>query len=219
MAISIKIPSMVVPTSFRSVHCCCRISSRSMERFSFGKPCESTRKIRDTARSRREASSSAFPLSSPTSRIRQDLHDWNENQDFFRYTAGRFLFEETNQMACRYVKFDMNELVHIAASSIASKSCVAVRKLPEGQYSKAFLLTMDDGKRVVAKVPNPNAGRPHYTTASEVATMEFVSTFSCYDDRGLILSSRLGRFSNYLHQRCTHGIRERWKTQSAQNSL
>ena len=26
----------------------------------------------------------------------------------------------------------------------------------------------------MAKVPNPNAGRPHFTTASEVATMEFV---------------------------------------------
>jgi hypothetical protein len=23
-------------------------------------------------------------------------------------------------------------------------------------------------------VPNPNAGRPHYTTANEVATMDFV---------------------------------------------
>ena len=80
-------------------------------------------------------------------------------------------------MACRRVQFDMNELVHIAASSTASKSCVAVRKLPEGQYSKAFLLIMDDGKRVIAKVPNPNAGRPHYTTASEVATMDFVSMF------------------------------------------
>lgn len=34
---------------------------------------------------------------------------------------------------------------------------------------------MQDGTQVVGKVPNPNAGRPHYTTASEVATMDFVS--------------------------------------------
>lgn len=33
---------------------------------------------------------------------------------------------------------------------------------------------MDDGTEVVAKLPNPNAGAPHFTTASEVATMEFV---------------------------------------------
>ena len=43
-------------------------------------------------------------------------------------------------------------------------------------YNKALLLTMDDGTQAVAKVPNPNAGRPHFTTASEVATMDFSST-------------------------------------------
>ncbi|GIK01425.1 hypothetical protein Aspvir_005461 [Aspergillus viridinutans] len=32
---------------------------------------------------------------------------------------------------------------------------------------------MQDGAQVVGKVPNPNAGRAHYTTASEVATMDF----------------------------------------------
>ncbi|KAJ5964487.1 Aminoglycoside phosphotransferase [Penicillium vulpinum] len=34
---------------------------------------------------------------------------------------------------------------------------------------------MADGSQVVGKVPNPNAGRAHFTTASEVATMDFVS--------------------------------------------
>ena len=184
--LSQKIPTsrMVMLTSFRSTCCCCCVPSRSMERHSFGKLCEVTRKIRDTARSRRKTSSSASPISPSTSGMRQDCHDWNENQDFFRYTAGRFLYDEKKQMACRHVQFDMNELVHIAASSVASRSCVAVRKLPEGQYNKAFLLTMDDGKRAIAKVPNPNAGRPHYTTASEVATMDFVSMFSRYNGKG-----------------------------------
>ena len=42
-------------------------------------------------------------------------------------------------------------------------------------FNKAFLLSMEDGREVVAKVPNPNAGIPHFTTASEVATMDFVS--------------------------------------------
>lgn len=218
-SIPIKIPAMVKPTSFRWTCCCCRISIHAMERHSFGKPSESIRKIRGTARSRREASSSALPISAPMSGLGQDCRDWNQNPDFFRYTAGRFLFEERYQMACRYVRFDMNELVRIAASSIASRLCVAVRKLPEGQYSKAFLFTMDDGKRVVAKVPNPNAGRPHYTTASEVATMDFVSILLYYGIEGLTLSLRLGRFSNYLHPRYTHGIRKLRTVQSGQNSL
>ncbi|RJE21579.1 Phosphotransferase enzyme family [Aspergillus sclerotialis] len=33
---------------------------------------------------------------------------------------------------------------------------------------------MDDGKEVIAKLPNPNAGHRHFTTASEVATMAYV---------------------------------------------
>ena len=47
--------------------------------------------------------------------------------------------------------------------------------MADGLYSKALLLTMDDGVQVIGKVPNPNAGIPHFTTASEVATMDFVS--------------------------------------------
>jgi hypothetical protein len=37
---------------------------------------------------------------------------------------------------------------------------------------------MDDGQEVIAKVLNLNAGISHYTTASEVATMDFVSVTS-----------------------------------------
>lgn len=33
---------------------------------------------------------------------------------------------------------------------------------------------MKDDREVVAKLPNPNVGRPHFTTASEVATMDLV---------------------------------------------
>ena len=47
-------------------------------------------------------------------------------------------------------------------------------------YNEAFMLTMDDGIQAVAKVPKSNAGRLHFTTASEVATMEFVSRLAPY---------------------------------------
>jgi len=68
----------------------------------------------------------------------------------------------------------MPELCRLAAIAIGSKSCVQVVKVSEGQFNKVFLLTMDDGREVIAKLPNPNAGRPYFTTASEVATMIFV---------------------------------------------
>lgn len=45
-----------------------------------------------------------------------------------------------------------------------------VLKCSEGLHNKAFILTMDNGTEVFAKLPNPNAGPTQYTTASEVAT-------------------------------------------------
>ncbi|KAH8704499.1 kinase-like domain-containing protein [Phaeosphaeriaceae sp. PMI808] len=50
----------------------------------------------------------------------------------------------------------------------------SITKLPEGNFNKTFIATMQDGRELIARLPNPNAGRPHYTTASEVATMAYV---------------------------------------------
>lgn len=77
-------------------------------------------------------------------------------------------------MAQRRVEFNMNELAHLSAKAVGSMACVNIEKYPDGMFSKAFLMTMEDGMQVVAKVPNPNAGRAHFMTASEVATMDFV---------------------------------------------
>lgn len=101
--------------------------------------------------------------------------DWNSVDDFFNYTRGRFVSDEEHQLAIRHVRFDMNELARLAAESAGAEECVHVEKLPDGMFNKSFLFTMGDGAQVVGKVPNPNAGQAHYTTASEVATMDFVS--------------------------------------------
>jgi hypothetical protein len=47
-------------------------------------------------------------------------------------------------------------------------------KLAEGGLHKVFRLVVDNGTIVIARIPNPNAGPPFKTTASEVATMDFV---------------------------------------------
>lgn len=102
--------------------------------------------------------------------------DWNTNDDVFRYTRGRFVLNEEDEMRIRHVRFDMNELAKRAAESVGKSHThgIRIQKLPDGMFNKAFLFTMQDETQVVAKVPNPNAGKPHYTTASEVATMDFV---------------------------------------------
>ncbi|KAK2863701.1 hypothetical protein FQN49_004075 [Arthroderma sp. PD_2] len=100
---------------------------------------------------------------------------WNDNEEFFRFTRSRFLRDEAKELSRRYVKFDVQQLAKIAAevAGPGTRRCVKVEKLADGLYNKALLLTMDDGIQVIGKVPNPNAGIPHFTTASEVATMDF----------------------------------------------
>lgn len=100
--------------------------------------------------------------------------DLNYSDDLFNYTRGRFVVDEAFELSQRHVHFNVKELAKCAAEAIGANRCVRIEKYPDGMYNKAMLLTMDDGTQVVAKVPNPNAGLPHLTTASEVATMDFV---------------------------------------------
>jgi hypothetical protein len=96
-------------------------------------------------------------------------------EDFYRYTAGRWLWDEENQLRRRYNRFNVPELKRIAAASVNEQRCVSMIKLAEGGFNKVFRLVMENGSVVIARLPNPNNGPPYLTTASEVATMEFVS--------------------------------------------
>jgi len=96
-------------------------------------------------------------------------------EHFFQYTSGRWLWDEEKELRERYRKFNVDELKRIATESVGAKSCVSMIKLNEGGYNKVFKLVMDNGCVAIARVPCPNAGPACKTTASEVATMEFVS--------------------------------------------
>lgn len=113
---------------------------------------------------------------------------WQDNEDFFRYTRDRFVRNEQHEMSQRYRCYNIIELARIAAEAVGSKSCVEIEKYTDGSYNRALLLTMGDGKQAVAKIPNPNAGRPHFTTASEVATMDFVRAPRGDDNIRLLMS-------------------------------
>ncbi|KAG2418684.1 hypothetical protein HFD88_001785 [Aspergillus terreus] len=77
---------------------------------------------------------------------------------------------EEAELSKRYVKFNLQKLLETAVYVTHAQHCTKVLKCREGLHNKAFVLTMDNGTEVVAKLPNPNAGPAHYTTASEVAT-------------------------------------------------
>ncbi|KZN88255.1 Altered inheritance of mitochondria protein [Penicillium chrysogenum] len=92
---------------------------------------------------------------------------------FFRYTSGRWLYDEHLQFERRFVKFDVQALQQVA-SKVLGAQCVQMTKLPEGLYNKVFSLKMENGEEVLARIPNPNAGHPQYCVASEVATLDFL---------------------------------------------
>ncbi|KAG9035568.1 Phosphotransferase enzyme [Tulasnella sp. JGI-2019a] len=48
-----------------------------------------------------------------------------------------------------------------------------MEKVAEGAFAKIFLLTFDNSKSLIARIPSTRGGPPHFTTASEVATMEY----------------------------------------------
>ncbi|KAL2849691.1 kinase-like domain-containing protein [Aspergillus pseudodeflectus] len=93
----------------------------------------------------------------------------------YKYTRHRWLVDEQNELSKRYLKFNLRGLIDVAVGVCeGARYCTRVIKCSESLSSKAFILRMDNGMQVVAKLPNPGAGAPKYATASEVATHELL---------------------------------------------
>ncbi|RAH76776.1 hypothetical protein BO86DRAFT_413617 [Aspergillus japonicus CBS 114.51] len=99
-----------------------------------------------------------------------------EEAELYQYQRYRWLTKDAEQLAARYRKFRLPALVDAAieAAGHDASNCTKVLKCIEGQYNKSLILSMDNGQEVVARLPNPNAGPKFYTTASEVATRQFL---------------------------------------------
>lgn len=74
----------------------------------------------------------------------------------------------------RCVKFRPTELQRIAGETIKQDYYPYITKLAEGGFNKVYLLRAKSGCEVIARIPTSIAGPPHYTTASKVATMDFL---------------------------------------------
>ncbi|KAH6721582.1 kinase-like domain-containing protein [Leptodontidium sp. MPI-SDFR-AT-0119] len=134
-------------------------------------------KTRVTRRPHMQSTSHALAM--PLLRaVRNDgvVEDISEG-DLYRYTRHRWVYNESRRLSERYLKFDLGQLLKAAVAGISSEGaryCVKVLKYKEGLNNKAYLLTMDNGAEVFARLPNPCAGPSFYTTASEVATRKFL---------------------------------------------
>ena len=111
-------------------------------------------------------------------------------EDFFNFTSGRWIYNEQRQLAARRIQFSVSALKSVAAESVGALECTKMIKLPEERYHRLFLLSFDNGSEVIARLPTSLAGPAHLTTASEVATMEFVRELGVPVPKVLAWSSR-----------------------------
>lgn len=149
--------------------------------------------------------------------------DHVSEDDMFSYRAQRWLWNEPEQLRRRYLKFNLEALIRAVEDTAGLEArCIDVTRLPEGNFNKTFLLTMQDQRQLIARLPNPNAGRPYYTTASEVATMDYVlAPLYCSTIGGNTATDALHRFENALgsrHRKCYHTMHKRVPVASAPNT-
>ncbi|EZF30847.1 hypothetical protein H109_04219 [Trichophyton interdigitale MR816] len=97
-------------------------------------------------------------------------HDHN----LFKYTSGRYLYNEHLRLSERYVEFNVEALKRVAARAVGRDCTTSITKLAEGGFNRVFLLTMNDGLEVIVKIPYLLAVPQKLATESEVATLDFL---------------------------------------------
>ena len=100
--------------------------------------------------------------------------DSKANQDFLTYTSGRYLYNEKLRLDERHAEFDVVALKNITAKCVGRQRVAHMKKLAEGGFNRVFLLTMDNGLELIAKLPYSLTVPKHLTTKSEVATLDFL---------------------------------------------
>ncbi|KZT24282.1 hypothetical protein NEOLEDRAFT_1135492 [Neolentinus lepideus HHB14362 ss-1] len=97
-----------------------------------------------------------------------------EKFELFNFTAGRWLYNESEQNAARHVEFDVEALQALACQALGATACLKFKKVYELEEQRIFLLKGNNGKDALIRIPFSFAGPPKLSTASEVATMEFM---------------------------------------------
>jgi len=64
-------------------------------------------------------------------------------------------FNEESRLRERYRRLNIEALKKIAADTLGRGACISIAKLAEGGNCKIFLLVMEDGFEVIAKIPMP----------------------------------------------------------------
>jgi aminoglycoside phosphotransferase len=83
------------------------------------------------------------------------------------------LCNRKSQTENRRTPFNLNAFCRAACLATGASAVQQMTKIAES-FNRVLLLKFDNGTEAVALFPTQMAGPPHFTTASEVATMEFL---------------------------------------------
>ncbi|KAL8880661.1 MAG: hypothetical protein Q9192_007971 [Flavoplaca navasiana] len=92
-----------------------------------------------------------------------------------------YSYNEHLRLAERYLKFNVEALKAVAASSSgrSKEDVISISKLAEGGFNRTFTIAMQDGLELIARLPYPITVPKRYATASEVATIRFAQLHGC----------------------------------------
>ena len=100
------------------------------------------------------------------------------SNDMFEYTSGRwmcvsflsnilvkfsnpFSYNESLRLQERHLKFNINALKRVIATSVGSTVVTSLRKTAEGGFNRILQAACDDGRKVLARLPYPSTGPRH----------------------------------------------------------
>ena len=92
-------------------------------------------------------------------------------------TSGHWLHRDKVQQQARFLKFDFPLLCQKAVDVCPGVGSILRCVKKEGGFNRVFIFDMENGTRVVARLPFRVAGPQNLTTHSEVATMTYGKTF------------------------------------------
>lgn len=89
------------------------------------------------------------------------------------YTSGRWLYRDKLEREARYLQFDFTALSRKVVEVSPGARRVVQHERKDGEFNRGFVFILDNGMRVVAKLPTFLAGPRRLATNSEVATMTY----------------------------------------------
>ncbi|PKY06081.1 hypothetical protein P168DRAFT_296345 [Aspergillus campestris IBT 28561] len=90
------------------------------------------------------------------------------------YTSGRWLRRDRQEIASRYIPFDFDALCQKVVGLCPGAGAISACRKLEGGFNRVFIFTLDNGKKIVARLPFRLAGPARLTTLSEVATIRYL---------------------------------------------